>query len=51
MTTPGTTGVPKVVPYSLKTLTRSVFRFTSTDAPNWGLLTGTMATVDSSSTA
>lgn len=38
LTTSGTTGTPKIVPHTLKSLTRSVFRFTPKDAPNWGLL-------------
>lgn len=38
LTTSGTTGTPKVVPHTLKSLTRSVFRFPPKDAPNWGLL-------------
>lgn len=42
MTTSGTTGIPKIVPHTLRSLTRSVYRFgTSTDQaspPVWGLL-------------
>lgn len=42
MTTSGTTGVPKIVPHTLRSLARSVYRFgTSTDTaspPVWGLL-------------
>ena len=42
MTTSGTTGVPKIVPHSLRSLSRSVYRFTAssplTTAPVWGLL-------------
>jgi acyl-CoA synthetase (AMP-forming)/AMP-acid ligase II len=38
MTTSGTTGIPKIVPHSLKSLSRSVYRFAPADAPTWGLL-------------
>lgn len=42
MTTSGTTGVPKIVPHTLRSLARSVYRFgPSTDpasTPIWGLL-------------
>ncbi|MGL4281630.1 MAG: AMP-binding protein, partial [Albidovulum sp.] len=38
MTTSGTTGIPKIVPHSLKSLARSVYRFAPADAPTWGLL-------------
>ncbi len=42
MTTSGTTGVPKIVPHTLRSLARSVYRFGGGDgqaaAPVWGLL-------------
>lgn len=38
MTTSGTTGLPKIVPHSLRSLTRSVYRFSSQHSPVWGLL-------------
>ncbi|HQU68563.1 MAG TPA: fatty acid--CoA ligase family protein [Albidovulum sp.] len=38
MTTSGTTGIPKIIPHSLKSLARSVYRFAPADAPTWGLL-------------
>ena len=38
MTTSGTTGVPKIIPHTLKSLARSVYRFQPSDAPSWGLL-------------
>lgn len=41
MTTSGTTGLPKIVPHTLRSLARSVYRFTTTDPaalPVWGLL-------------
>ena len=42
MTTSGTTGVPKIVPHTLRSLVRSVYRFGGGDgqaaAPVWGLL-------------
>ena len=42
MTTSGTTGVPKIVPHTLRSLARSVYRFSSgthpTSNPVWGLL-------------
>lgn len=38
MTTSGTTGIPKIVPHTLKSLARSVYRFAPADAPTWGLL-------------
>jgi acyl-CoA synthetase (AMP-forming)/AMP-acid ligase II len=40
MTTSGTTGVPKIVPHSLRSLARSVYRFGggAGPAPVWGLL-------------
>ena len=38
MTTSGTTGIPKIIPHTLKSLTRSVYRFQPSDAPSWGLL-------------
>ncbi|MCA0273910.1 MAG: fatty acid--CoA ligase family protein [Proteobacteria bacterium] len=38
MTTSGTTGIPKIVPHSLKSLARSVYRFAPAEAPTWGLL-------------
>ncbi|PHR62035.1 MAG: hypothetical protein COA47_04905 [Robiginitomaculum sp.] len=38
MTTSGTTGLPKIVPHTLRTLSRSVSRFAGATAPIWGLL-------------
>lgn len=42
MTTSGTTGVPKIVPHTLRSLARSVYRFgpgtDPAEAPVWGLL-------------
>ena len=38
MTTSGTTGIPKIVPHTLKSLARSVYRFAPLDVPSWGLL-------------
>ncbi|SPH24276.1 2-succinylbenzoate--CoA ligase [Defluviimonas aquaemixtae] len=38
MTTSGTTGLPKVIPHTLQSLARSVYRFAPADAPTWGLL-------------
>lgn len=37
MTTSGTTGLPKVVPYALKSLARSVYHFGPSQCPVWGL--------------
>ncbi len=38
MTTSGTTGIPKIVPHTLASLSRSVLRLTAGAAPVWGLL-------------
>jgi acyl-CoA synthetase (AMP-forming)/AMP-acid ligase II len=38
MTTSGTTGLPKVVPHTLRSLSRSVYRFATLPKPVWGLL-------------
>lgn len=38
MTTSGTTGAPKIVPHTLKSLARSVSRLSSSSSPSWGLL-------------
>ena len=38
MTTSGTTGLPKIVPHTLVSLSRSVSRFQVGQAPVWGLL-------------
>jgi acyl-CoA synthetase (AMP-forming)/AMP-acid ligase II len=38
MTTSGTTGLPKIVPHTLQSLARSVYRFKAEDHPTWGLL-------------
>ena len=38
MTTSGTTGVPKIVPHSLRSLSQSVYRFPPATRPAWGLL-------------
>ena len=38
MTTSGTTGIPKIVPHTLRSLARSVTRFRADPAPVWGLL-------------
>ncbi|MFN7225376.1 MAG: long-chain fatty acid--CoA ligase [Paracoccaceae bacterium] len=38
MTTSGTTGTPKIVPHTLRSLSRSVSRFTGGTDPIWGLL-------------
>ena len=38
MTTSGTTGLPKIVPHDLRSLSRSVYRFGAAAAPVWGLL-------------
>lgn len=38
LTTSGTTGLPKVVPHTLATLSRSVSRLESGPPPTWGLL-------------
>lgn len=38
MTTSGTTGLPKIVPHTLRSLARSVTRTPASDAPVWGLL-------------
>lgn len=38
MTTSGTTGLPKIVPHDLRTLTQSVYRFAPGVRPVWGLL-------------
>ena len=38
MTTSGTTGLPKIVPHTLRSLSRSVYRFTGPSRPVWGLL-------------
>lgn len=38
MTTSGTTGLPKIVPHTLRSLCRSVYRFGDQAAPVWGLL-------------
>jgi acyl-CoA synthetase (AMP-forming)/AMP-acid ligase II len=38
MTTSGTTGIPKIVPHTLRSLSRSVYRFRPDQGPVWGLL-------------
>ena len=38
MTTSGTTGLPKIVPHDLRSLTQSVYRFAPGIRPVWGLL-------------
>ncbi|MGF1501339.1 MAG: class I adenylate-forming enzyme family protein [Paracoccaceae bacterium] len=38
MTTSGTTGTPKIVPHTLRSLSHSVYRFAARAVPNWGLL-------------
>ena len=38
MTTSGTTGTPKIIPHSLRSLTHSVYRFGPETRPAWGLL-------------
>lgn len=38
MTTSGTTGLPKIVPHTLRSLARSVTRTPASEAPVWGLL-------------
>lgn len=38
MTTSGTTGVPKIIPHTLRSLSRSVYRFPGPERPVWGLL-------------
>lgn len=37
LTTSGTTGLPKIVPHSIKSLSRSVYRFGPSKSPVWGL--------------
>ncbi len=38
MTTSGTTGVPKIIPHTLRSLSQSVYRFPPATRPAWGLL-------------
>jgi acyl-CoA synthetase (AMP-forming)/AMP-acid ligase II len=38
LTTSGTTGLPKIVPHTLPSLSRSVYRFAGAAKPVWGLL-------------